>query len=239
MIANAKNSNRFPYTYLIGWSQLNKWYYGRRTANGCNPNELWVTYFTSSKEVAKFRAEHGEPDIKEIRRQFIDIESARIWENRVLSYMHVSTNGKFLNRRGGDKSNKFNTSGTALAKTPDGRKLGPVSINDPRWETKEIVGITYGSKRTLATKAKLSAIRKNTTTALVAGSSTVIRVSVADPRWASGELVGANKGKSWKQVGDSRSGARPKEKIQCAYCQRSFIPCRHRTHIGHCRLRPK
>jgi hypothetical protein len=43
--------DRTPYTYLIGWSHLNKWYYGRRTAKGCHPSELWVKYFTSSKSV--------------------------------------------------------------------------------------------------------------------------------------------------------------------------------------------
>lgn len=29
------------YTYLIGWSSHNKFYYGVRYAKGSNPNELW------------------------------------------------------------------------------------------------------------------------------------------------------------------------------------------------------
>lgn len=37
-----------PYTYLIGWSKHNIWYYGKRTAKNCHPNDFWVTYFTSS-----------------------------------------------------------------------------------------------------------------------------------------------------------------------------------------------
>lgn len=49
-----------PYTYLIGWSKLNKWYYGSRTAKNCHPSELWIKYFTSSKFVKEFRRLYGE-----------------------------------------------------------------------------------------------------------------------------------------------------------------------------------
>lgn len=41
-----------PYTYLIGWSKLNWWYYGAEFAKIkkiANPSNLWTTYFTSSK----------------------------------------------------------------------------------------------------------------------------------------------------------------------------------------------
>lgn len=31
-----------PYTYLIGWSKQNKFYYGRRTAKNCHPKEFWI-----------------------------------------------------------------------------------------------------------------------------------------------------------------------------------------------------
>ena len=63
-----------PYTYLIGWSHLNTYYYGVRFANNnkdiANPDELWVTYFTSSKYVSEFRELNGEPDIVEVRKTF-------------------------------------------------------------------------------------------------------------------------------------------------------------------------
>lgn len=52
-----------PYTYLIGWSNQNKWYYGVRTAKNCHPGDLWTTYFTSSKYVKQFITQYGEPDI--------------------------------------------------------------------------------------------------------------------------------------------------------------------------------
>lgn len=52
-----------PYTYLIGWSWLDKWYYGLQHGRNAHPDNLWTTYFTSSPIVRDFRVEHGEPDI--------------------------------------------------------------------------------------------------------------------------------------------------------------------------------
>lgn len=86
------------YTYLIGWSKLNKFYYGVRYAKKATPSELWVTYFTSSKHVASFRATHGEPDIIQIRREFSDESKARDWECKVLTRLGIPKNEKFLNR---------------------------------------------------------------------------------------------------------------------------------------------
>ena len=92
-----------PYTYLIGWSNLNKWYYGVRFADYskndlANPSELWTTYFTSSKHVQSFRLEHGEPDVVQIRKIFHDKQSAREWEHKVLRRMHVTEREDFLNK---------------------------------------------------------------------------------------------------------------------------------------------
>lgn len=56
-----------PYTYLIGWSKLNYWYYGCQFSKNCNPSNLWKSYFTSSKIVKEFCKFHGEPDIIQIR----------------------------------------------------------------------------------------------------------------------------------------------------------------------------
>ena len=87
-----------PYTYLIGWSTLDKWYYGVRYSKLSHPNELWKTYFTSSKHVKQFRELHGEPDILEIRRLFESKESAINWESGVLTKLNVIDNDKWLNK---------------------------------------------------------------------------------------------------------------------------------------------
>lgn len=86
-----------PYTYLIGWSSFNKWYYGVRYAKGCHPKDLWVTYFTSSRHVKQFRESHGEPDIIQIRKTFNNFAEALTWEEKVLKRMNVASENKWIN----------------------------------------------------------------------------------------------------------------------------------------------
>lgn len=85
------------YTYLIGWSKHNKWYYGCRFAKKCKPSDLWTTYFTSSKHVKRFRELHGEPDVIEIRKTFEDVDKCRLWEEKVLKRSDVINKEKWLN----------------------------------------------------------------------------------------------------------------------------------------------
>ena len=86
-----------PYTYLIGWSALDKWYYGVRYAKNCHPGDLWNPYKTSSRLVAKFILEHGEPDVVVVRRTFSDIKKAQLWEQRVLIRLHVVKDTRWIN----------------------------------------------------------------------------------------------------------------------------------------------
>lgn len=86
-----------PFTYLIGWPDQDKWYYGVRFAKGCSPEDLWNTYFTSSKYVSEARKTFGEPPIVEVRRTFSDPEAARDWETKVLKRLNVRNNDRFLN----------------------------------------------------------------------------------------------------------------------------------------------
>ena len=94
----SSNTIYTPYTYLIGWSHLNKFYYGVRYAKGCHPTEFWVKYHTSSKVVKEYRSKYGEPDIIEIRREFDDTDKARLWESSVLKRMSAKDDVRFLNQ---------------------------------------------------------------------------------------------------------------------------------------------
>ncbi len=94
--------DRTPYTYLIGWSKLNKWYYGRRTGKNCHPREFWTNYHTSSVEVNKFIRENGNPDIIQIRQIFTNIQFCKKTESRVLRHFKVSKNDSWLNKKEGD-----------------------------------------------------------------------------------------------------------------------------------------
>lgn len=87
-----------PYTYLIGWSKLDVYYYGVRYARDCCPTDLFRTYFTSSSSVKNFINIHGLPDIVEVRRTFSCPSEARKWETKVLQRMHVKSDKRFLNK---------------------------------------------------------------------------------------------------------------------------------------------
>ena len=90
-----------PYTYLIGWPELNRWYYGVRYAKNCHPGDFWISYFTSSNVVKKFIMEYGDPPVKIIRKKFIGknrILNARTWETRVLKKLKATIKEEWLNK---------------------------------------------------------------------------------------------------------------------------------------------
>ena len=110
-----------PYTYLIGWPEHNLWYYGVRYANKCHPDDLWVTYFTSSNKVKNTIIEFGNPTIRQIRKTFVDHMVARLWENRVLKRMKVVSSDKWLNKHD-SMSPPINPFGNLKMKEPELRK---------------------------------------------------------------------------------------------------------------------
>lgn len=87
-----------PYTYLIGWSRLQKYYYGVRYASDSHPKDLWVSYFTSSKLVKSYYEKFGDPDIIQIRKTFSNSNDARMWEHKVLKRLNVIKEDKWLNK---------------------------------------------------------------------------------------------------------------------------------------------
>ena len=89
--------DRTPFTYLIGWTTKNIWYYGAKYSKGCHPSNLWTTYFTSSNNVHEFVKQFGDPDIIEVRRVFNTISACRKWEASVLLRINAATNDRFLN----------------------------------------------------------------------------------------------------------------------------------------------
>jgi hypothetical protein len=85
------------YTYLIGWSEHKKYYYGVRYSKYSNPKDLWVSYFTSSKHVINFANKYGDPDVIQVRKVFDSRNSAIAWENKVLQRLRVVEDLRFLN----------------------------------------------------------------------------------------------------------------------------------------------
>lgn len=88
-----------PFTYLIGWRALDRWYYGVRYQPGSGPETLWRDYFTSSKQVRAFRHKHGEPDVIQVRRTFPSANDARHHELTVLRRLRCASSVRWLNQR--------------------------------------------------------------------------------------------------------------------------------------------
>lgn len=87
-----------PYTYIIGWTKYNKYYYGVQYGLTADPENLWKKYYTSSLAVKEFRKTYGEPDLVQIRRVFECPEKAKNWELKVLQRMKVVLREDFLNQ---------------------------------------------------------------------------------------------------------------------------------------------
>lgn len=87
-----------PFTYLIGWSEHDRWYIGARWADGCRPSDLWSTYFTSSKYVQSLRKSIGEPDVIEIDRVFCCKKDALDREVFLLTANRVKEKDCFINK---------------------------------------------------------------------------------------------------------------------------------------------
>jgi hypothetical protein len=161
------NHTTTPYTYLIGWTAQNLWYYGRRTAKHCNPTDLWTKYFTSSAHVSDTRLVYGEPDVVQVRKVFVDPTECARWEARVLGRLKASRDPKFLNKTNGDTC--WDNTGYAAVRDATGN-IYNVPVDDPRRLSGELYGFAKGK------------------TAVQDTSGTVYQVSVDDPRIASGEL---------------------------------------------------
>lgn len=80
------SANSIYYTYLITHKPSGQFYYGVRYAKGCHPDDLWNTYFTSSKYVKQLIESDGQDSFTaEVRRTFENVETAVDWESKVLS----------------------------------------------------------------------------------------------------------------------------------------------------------
>ena len=153
-----------PYTYLIGWSQHNKWYYGVRYSKKCNPEDLWKTYFTSSKKVQEFRKQYGDPDIIQVRKIFDNPIKAKSWEDRVLMKLKVESSEKWLNVRSNTWKNVIFTDEMCqkISESAKGNTRTKGYTNEYRLKNgfKLITGKPRGIKEKQETRDKKSQARK-------------------------------------------------------------------------------
>ncbi len=101
------------FTYYVYHKPTKKKYYGVRYRKGCHPNELWSTYFTSSKLVKSLIKEYGADSFDvEIRKIFFTAAEAKAWESKVLRRLKVSTRSDWLNQH--IQGNRFYCTGHSI-----------------------------------------------------------------------------------------------------------------------------
>lgn len=206
------------YCYLIGWTQHNKWYYGRRTATGCRPEELWVSYFTSSNYVKQFRELHGEPDVIEIRREFSNAQQCALWESRVLSRLDAAHNDRWLNAKNGDA--EWHTSG--IPNSPNKRLNIQKGIQRWKQNTDPILLAELQSKRIEAARAVTTGVAK----------------SIEHRERISSSLRGRSLSPEHRA---NLSAARLRQpKLTCPYCGKLANPGNAtRHHFENCKIKPQ
>jgi hypothetical protein len=97
-----------PFTYVITHLPSKKRYYGVRYKEGCDPSELWTSYFTSSGVIEELRNHYGDcAFVFEIRRTFDTPERALRWEHTVLRRLKAASNDLWLNKHNGGSDFRF------------------------------------------------------------------------------------------------------------------------------------
>ena len=99
MMCGVEPDTTKPYTYLLKCLADNTFYYGVRYEKGCRPEDFWIKYETSSKEVKSKIVKYGKDNFTfTIRKVFDNANKARLWENKVLRRMKVVLREDFMNK---------------------------------------------------------------------------------------------------------------------------------------------
>lgn len=105
------------YTYLAINKVTGKFYYGAKYSTGCSENDLWSTYFTSSKSVKKDVELFGKENFHvEVRKKFNSVEDCLRWEYKVLRRMKAKERPDCYNLTNG--GSVFDTSKRMIMNNP-------------------------------------------------------------------------------------------------------------------------
>ena len=92
-----KDWDRTPYVYVIGWQWLGLYYIGCQYGEGVHPDDLMVTYRTSSKQVHAILDKHGLPDIVWFQKVNTATD-ALAFERMLILLSNALHNPKFINK---------------------------------------------------------------------------------------------------------------------------------------------
>lgn len=92
-----------PYTYYLYHTLTGMKYYGARFAKNCKPEDLWTTYFSSSRRVKNLLQKYGKDTfVVEVRKIFDSANECIRWETEVLQRLNVAKRTDWLNQHNGD-----------------------------------------------------------------------------------------------------------------------------------------
>lgn len=95
-----------PYTYIITHIPSNVKYYGVQYKKSAVPEDLGVTYFSSSKILKNLIKEEGLINFKfEVRQQFDNKEDAIRWERKFLTKINAANSSSWFNLSNGGAIN--------------------------------------------------------------------------------------------------------------------------------------
>jgi hypothetical protein len=186
-----------PYYYIIGWTNLNKWYVGCRFAIGCSPDDFWVKYFTSSSYVSEFRTINGEPDVRWVfpvktPREAIDNEY------RIMNEFHNFLNDqRWLNKNVGGIMVKDDDVKDRISRSLTGRKLSDET-------RRKMSQASKGKPKSDEHRAKLAELNRNK----VSDQSYKDKLSLAnykkwsDPDTRNNMMANRYNGKTYEVNGD-------------------------------------
>ncbi len=197
------NAPKNCYVYLIGWSKIDKWYFGSKYGANANPLTFWKDYFTSSKQVKEVRKKYGEPDIIQIRKTFgADSERCRKYEYTVLRRAKVKSNPRWLNI---SDTPTICSEGMISCFDKEGNVTW-ISKEDPRYKTGEFLHVlskrvhgydihgkyigTFYTNDPIWRSGNVFSSNKNKILVRDLNTQECFLVSKNDPRWLSGELRG-------------------------------------------------
>lgn len=217
-----------PFTYYLYWPEHDMKYYGVRYAQGCHPNDLWTTYFTSSEKVAEFVNQYGDPSVKQIRRTFDHlpdpVSAARLWESKVLKYLNVRNRNDYLNRN------------ERMAPPILSGDLSPMrrpEVVDKFKKTRKKRGI----KRTQEQKdyhSKIMRGRPQDPEIVEYRRQCIIALGERSPNKRPERR--AQSAKAW--TGHNNPSSRKDLKKTCSHCHTSYSPNNARYHEDNCRQNP-